>query len=105
MTLMADRRRVRGRLMAAASAAVARAARPRPDVDRRTAAAAARQRSLPPPGPLGAWSTVLLVTFGNDVERPEALKIIGGSGNAAKGANDRRPPLGLRRGLVQDPEC
>ena len=34
------------------------------------------------------WSTAQLVTFGNDVERPEALRVIGGSGNAAKGDKD-----------------
>jgi len=43
-----------------------------------------------------SWSAAQLVTFGNDVERPEALKVIGGSGNAAKGDKDPalwRPPL------------
>jgi len=43
-----------------------------------------------------AWSTTTMVAFGNDVDRPEALKVIGGSGNASKGDKDPaewKPPL------------
>lgn len=42
------------------------------------------------------WSTAQRVALGNDVDRPEALKVIGGSGNASKGDKDPakwRPPL------------
>ena len=35
-----------------------------------------------------SWSTATMVEFGNDVDRPETLKVIGGSGNAAKGDKD-----------------
>lgn len=43
-----------------------------------------------------SWSTTTLVAFGNDVERVEALRVIGGSGNASKGDRDPakwKPPL------------
>ena len=43
-----------------------------------------------------SWSTATMVAFGNDVDRPEALKVIGGSGNASKGDKDPakwKPPL------------
>ena len=42
------------------------------------------------------WPAARLVAFGNDVERVEALKVIGGSGNASKGDKDPAkwmPPL------------
>ena len=42
------------------------------------------------------WSTAKLVAFGNDVDRVQALKVIVGSGNAAKGDKDPglwKPPL------------
>ena len=43
-----------------------------------------------------SWPAARLVAFGNDVERAEALKVIGGSGNASKGDKDPArwmPPL------------
>ena len=43
-----------------------------------------------------SWSTATLEAFANDVDRVEALKVIGGSGNAAKGDSDParwKPPL------------
>ena len=43
-----------------------------------------------------SWPAARLVAFGNDVERVEALKVIGGSGNASKGDKDPArwmPPL------------
>jgi len=43
-----------------------------------------------------SWSTQTLVAFGNDVSRLEALKVIGGAGNASKGDRDPalwKPPL------------
>jgi len=42
------------------------------------------------------WPAATMVAFGNDVDRPEALKVIGGSGNASKGDKDPaewKPPL------------
>ncbi len=43
-----------------------------------------------------SWSAATLSAFGNDVDRVEALQVIGGSGNASKGDKDPaewRPPL------------
>jgi len=42
------------------------------------------------------WSTATFAAFGNDVDRLDALKVIGGSGNASKGDKDPagwKPPL------------
>lgn len=42
------------------------------------------------------WTPATLVAFGNDSERVEALKVIGGPGNASKGDKDPaawKPPL------------
>lgn len=43
-----------------------------------------------------SWPSTTMVAFGNDVDRVEALKVIGGSGNASKGHKDPakwNPPL------------
>ena len=44
----------------------------------------------------GSWPADKLVAFANDVDRVDALKVIGGSGNASKGDKDPakwKPPL------------
>jgi len=43
-----------------------------------------------------SWPAARLASFGNDVDRVEALKVIGGSGNSSKGDKDPakwKPPL------------